>query len=219
MDQILLHETDRKSLKEDTMAFISLKPGALLAPVPAVLIGSGANRPEGIRQNIMTAAWVGTACTHPPMFSAAIRPERFSYELIRESGEFTINLTTQAMLRATDYCGVVSGRDQNKWEKARLTPVSAENMMYAPAVAESPLYLGCKVRETLPLGSHTLFIGEAVSMGVDEKLMDQKGALHLERAQLIAYNHGQYTGLTEAIGFFGYSVASEAALKRRRQRR
>ena len=201
------------------MAFVSLKPGALLTPVPAVLVGSGINSETGLLQNIMTAAWVGTVCTHPLMLSVSIRPERFSYELISKSGEFTLNLTTRTMLRVTDYCGVVSGRDQNKWQQTGLTPVPADLLYYAPAVAESPLYLACKVRETLPLGSHTLFIGEAVSMGVNEKLLDQKGTLHLERAQLIAYNHGQYTGLTEAIGFFGYSVASKAALKRRRQRR
>ncbi len=201
------------------MAFKMMKPGALLAPVPAVLIGTGFSYNGQLRQNIMTAAWTGTVCTHPPMFSVSIRPERFSYGLIRKSGEFTINLTTEAMLKATDYCGVTSGRDHDKWKETHLTPETAESMLYSPAVAESPLYLACQVRQVLPLGSHTLFIGEAVSMGVDETLLDEKGAFHLERAKLIAYSHGTYTGLTDALGFFGYSIASDKALKRRLQRR
>ena len=204
---------------EESMAFITMKPGALLAPVPAVLIGSGLEYDDQIMQNIMTAAWAGTVCSHPPMFSVSIRPERFSYDLIQKSGEFTVNLTTRSMLKATDYCGVVSGRDHDKWSEAHLTSVKAEGMRFAPAVAESPLYLSCQVRQVLPLGSHTMFIGEAVAMCVDDALLDEKGAFRLERAQLIAYSHGVYTGLTDALGFFGYSVASEKALKRRRQRR
>ena len=196
-----------------------MKPGALLAPVPAVLIGTGYESLGKVSYNLMTAAWAGTVCTHPPMFSVSIRPERFSYELIRKSGEFTVNLTTQDILRVTDYCGVVSGRDHDKWAETLLTPVKAEGMLCAPAVAESPLYLACKVRQELPLGSHTMFIGEAISMGVKETLLDEKGALHLERAKLIAYSHGIYTGLTDALGFFGYSIASERVLKRRLQRK
>ena len=200
------------------MAFKTMKAGALLAPVPAVLIGAGCEIDGALRQNIMTAAWVGTVCSHPPMFSVSVRPERFSYEMIQRSGEFTINLTTRDLLKATDYCGVVSGRDHDKWSEAHLTIHKAEGMCYAPAVAESPLYLACKVRHVLPLGSHSMFIGEAVSMGVDESLMDEKGALRLERAQLIAYSHGTYVGLTDTLGFFGYSIASEEALNRRLQR-
>ena len=201
------------------MGFRTLKPGALLAPVPAVLIGSGAQIGEHLSQNIMTAAWVGIVCTHPLTVSVSIRPERYSFGLIIESGEFTVNLTNQAILKATDYCGVVSGKDHNKWLETGLTPFKADKLMFAPAVAESPLYLGCKVTKSIPLGSHTMFIGEAVSMGVNEDLIDEKGAIHLESAQLIAYSHGLYTGLTDALGFFGYSVASESALKRRNQRR
>ena len=203
---------------DKTMAFITMKPGALLAPVPAVLIGVGCESDGKIVQNLMTAAWAGTVCTHPPMFSVSIRPERYSYGLIQKSGEFTINLTTRGILKATDYCGVVSGKDHDKWAEAHLTPIKAEGLQFALAVAESPLYLSCRVRQTLPLGSHTMFIGEAVSMGIDEALLDEKGALHLERAQLIAYSHGVYSGLTEALGFFGYSVASDKVLKRRLQR-
>lgn len=197
------------------MVFKTLKPGAMLAPVPAVLVGSGALIDKQPVQNLMTAAWTGIVCTHPLMISVSIRPERYTYDLIQNSGEFTVNLTNQAILRATDLCGVISGRSQDKWSKAGLTPVSADQLRYAPAVAESPLYLGCKVAQSISLGSHTMFIGEAVSMGVDETLIDEKGAIHLERAQLIAYCHGEYTGLSNALGFFGYSVASESALRRR----
>ena len=200
------------------MAFITMKPGALLAPVPAVLIGCGRKTESGIQQNVMTAAWAATVCTHPLMISVSIQPKRFSYDLIRESGEFTVNLTNRSLLKATDYCGVVSGREKNKWQQAGITPIAADHLNYAPAVAESPLYLGCRVRETIHLGSHTMFIGEAVSMGIDDKLIDDKGAIHLERAQLIAYSHGIYTGVTEALGFFGYSIASPEALKRRQRR-
>ena len=201
------------------MAFQMMKPGTLLAPVPVVLVGTGAKTEEGLRKNIMTVAWAGTVCTHPPMFSISVRPERYSHSLIMSSGEFTINLTNRALARQTDYCGVVSGRDLDKWKAAHLTPITAEGLDYAPAVAEAPLYLACRVRDSLHLGSHTLFIGEAVAMGVDEQLLDEKGALHLERANLIAYSHGKYIGLSETLGFFGFSVASEAALKRRSQRR
>ena len=200
------------------MGFKSLKPGALLAPVPAVLVGTGAVIDGTLRQNVMTAAWVGVVCTHPVLLSVSIRPERYSHELLRLNGEFTVSLTTQSMAKAVDLCGVISGRDQNKWQKAALTPVQAENLRFAPAVAESPLYLACEVRQSMALGSHTMFIGEAVSMGVDDRLLDEKGALRLERAALLAYSHGVYTGLSDAIGFFGYSVASKEALRRRQRR-
>ena len=200
------------------MAFKALKPGALLAPVPAVLVSTGAELDGGVRTNVMTAAWAGTVCTHPPMLSVSIRPERYSYEFIVKSGEFVVNLTTRALLRATDFCGVKSGRDTDKWKESGLTPVPADGMRFAPAVAESPLIMACRVREQLDLGSHTMFIGEIVSMNAEESLIDDRGALHLERAGLIAYSHGLYTGLTESLGFFGFSVASDKALKRRRKR-
>ena len=120
------------------MAFIEMKPGTLLAPVPAVLLTSGAEGENGVIRNVMTAAWAGTVCTHPTMLSVSVRPERYTYELIRKSGEFVVCLTTRALVRATDYCGVVSGRTGDKWEKAHLTPIPAKGMRFAPAVAESP---------------------------------------------------------------------------------
>ncbi len=199
------------------MAFVQIKPGAMLAPLPVVLISSGAKMRDKTVQNVMTAAWAGTVCTHPLMFSVSIRPQRWTYQLVETSGEFVINLTTEALLKATDYCGVVSGKNTDKWRNAGLTPMAAEAMAFAPAVAESPLYIACKVRQSLALGSHTIFIGEAAAMGVEASLIDQRGAICLERAKLITYSHGQYAGLKESTGFFGFSVASKAALKRRTQ--
>ena len=197
------------------MSFISMKPGTLLSPVPAALIGSGA---EGVRQNLMTAAWTGTVCSDPPMVSVSVRPSRYTYELIEQSGEFTVNLTDRKLLRATDYCGVRSGRDEDKFAVCGLTKVLPEGLRLAPAVAESPVTLACRVRERLALGSHVMYIGEIVSTGVREDLMDADGAIRLERAGLIAYSHGVYSVLGEALGFFGFSVAAPDVLARRMAR-
>lgn len=197
------------------MSFRSFKPGTLLSPVPAALISVGAMREGKLVQNAMTAAWVGTVCSEPPMVSVSVRPSRFSYELIEESGEFAVNLTDRAMLRATDFCGVRSGRDMDKLREAGLTAVPADGLRFAPAIAESPLYLSCAVREKLDLGSHRMYIGQVLSMGVREDLIDETGAIRLDRARLVAYCHGTYFELSKALGFFGYSVASPKALKRR----
>ena len=200
------------------MSFISMKPGTLLSPVPAALIGSGAEGTDGVRQNLMTAAWTGTVCSDPPMVSVSVRPSRYTYELIEQSGEFTVNLTDRNLLRATDYCGVRSGRDEDKFLSCGLTKVRAEGLSLAPAVAESPVYLACRVKNRLELGSHVMYIGEIVSMGIREDLMDKDGAIRLERAGLIAYSHGVYNALGEALGFFGFSVAAPDVLKRRMNR-
>ena len=197
------------------MSFITMKPGTLLSPVPAALIGSGAEGPDGPVQNLMTAAWTGTVCSDPPMVSVSVRPSRYTYELIEQSGEFTVNLTDRKLLRATDYCGVRSGREEDKFLSCGLTKVPAEGLSLAPAVAESPVYLACKVKNRLELGSHVMYIGEVVSMGVREDLMDEGGAIRLERAGLTAYSHGVYNALGEALGFFGFSVAAPDVLKRR----
>ena len=197
------------------MSFIPMKPGTLLSPVPAALIGSGAEGPDGPVRNLMTAAWTGTVCSDPPMVSVSVRPSRYTYELIERSGEFTVCLTDRSLLRAADYCGVRSGREEDKFARCGLTAVQADGLSFAPAVAESPVYLGCRVQNRLELGSHTMYIGEVVSMGVREDLMDESGAIRLERAGLIAYSHGVYSGLGEALGFFGFSVAAPDVLKRR----
>ena len=197
------------------MSFITLKPGTLLSPVPAALIGSGAEEKSGPVQNLMTAAWTGTVCSDPPMVSVSIRPSRYTYELVEKSGEFTVNLTDRGLLKAADYCGVRSGREEDKFARCGLTKVRAEGLRLAPAVAESPVYLACRVQNRLALGSHVMYIGEIVSMGIREDLMDKSGAIRLEKAGLIAYSHGVYNALGEALGFFGFSVAAPEVFKRR----
>ena len=197
------------------MSFITLKPGTLLSPVPAALIGSGAEEESGLVQNLMTAAWAGTVCSDPPMVSVSIRPSRYTYELVEKSGEFTVNLTDRGLLKAADYCGVRSGREEDKFARCGLTKVRAEGLRLAPAIAESPVYLACKIQNRLALGSHVMYIGEIVSMGIREDLMDKSGAIRLEKAGLIAYSHGVYNALGEALGFFGFSVAAPEVFKRR----
>ncbi|MBS1370855.1 MAG: flavin reductase family protein [Lentisphaeria bacterium] len=177
-------------------------PGSTqLAPVPAVLVGCG--KPGAC--NLITVAWAGTVCSKPPMLSISIRPERYSYNLILESGEFTVNLPTAGQIRATDYCGVVSGRDHDKFRETGLTPL-AGSQVEAPLVAECPLGLECRVTKTIGLGSHTLFLAEIVAVQVSAEFINADGRLELERAGLAAYVHGHYFELGGAIGHFGYSV-------------
>lgn len=191
--------------------FVSIKPGTLLAPVPAVMVSCC--RP-GEKPNIITVAWAGTVCSEPPMCSVSVRRERYSYDIIRETGEFVINLCGQAQLRALDYCGVRSGRNEDKFAACGLTAVPVEGLS-APAVGECPLHLGCKVESVIPLGSHDMFIGRITAMGVSQGLMDETGRIDFNRAQLVAYNHGVYYALGQALGFFGYSVAAPDVLVRR----
>ena len=177
-------------------------PGSTqLAPVPAVLVGCGT---EGAF-NLITIAWAGTVCSKPPMLSISVRPERYSHGLIRASGEFTVNLPTAEQIFVTDYCGVVSGKDVDKFKETKLTPL-AGSQVSAPLVAECPLGLECKVTQTLELGSHTLFLAEIVAVQVSEEFVTADGRLALEKAGLAAYAHGHYFELGKAIGHFGYSV-------------
>lgn len=180
----------------------SWKPGNMLNPVPAVMV-SVADR-EG-RPNIITVAWAGTVCTNPPMVSISVRPSRYSYDIIRETGEFVINLTTEKLTRACDYCGVVSGRDVDKFAKTGLTPMAVEGVR-APAIAESPVNIACRVKETHALGSHTMFIAEVVGVTADDAFMDETGRFHINDTGLIMYSHGEYFGMGRRLGKFGYSV-------------
>ena len=184
------------------MAKISFKPGNMLYPLPAVMV-SVADR-EG-RTNIITVAWAGTICTNPPMVSISVRPSRYSHHMILETGGFVINLTTRALVRATDYCGVRSGRDVDKWKEAGLTPMRSD-AVDAPCIAECPVNIECRAVRTEQLGSHDMFIAEVAAVHVDDRYMDGKGRFHLEDARPIVYSHGEYYDLGEKLGRFGYSV-------------
>lgn len=178
------------------------KPGNLLYPVPAVLV-SAADK-DG-NSNLITVAWAGTICSDPPMLSISVRPERYSYHMIRETGEFVVNLTTEELVRAVDFCGVKSGRDTDKWKETGLTPEKA-SVVNVPLVRQSPVNLECRVLRVDELGSHHMFIAQVVAVDVDEKYMDEKDQSHLSAAKPLAYSHGGYYGLGECLGFFGYSV-------------
>ena len=178
------------------------KPGNMLYPLPAVLVSVKGN--DNLI-NLFTVAWAGTVCTNPPMVSISVRKERFSYNIIKETREFVINLTTRELAFATDYCGVKSGRDTDKWKETGLTPIKSLKVN-APTISESPVAIECKVRQVLELGSHDMFIADVVSVTVNDKYLDEKGALKLNEADLIAYSHGEYYSLGEKLGSFGYSV-------------
>lgn len=183
----------------------------MLYPLPAVMVSvaDGNGRP-----NIFTVAWTGTVCSNPPMVSISVRPERYSYHCIEETGEFVINLTTKKLAYAADFCGVKSGREVDKFREMRLTPISGREVK-APLIAESPVCLECRVKQTIALGSHTMFVADVVSVSIDEAYLDSENRFHLDRAEPIVYSHGTYFGLGDAIGKFGYSVAKRKNDKKR----
>jgi flavin reductase (DIM6/NTAB) family NADH-FMN oxidoreductase RutF len=178
------------------------KPGNMLYPIPAVMVSCGK---IDDKPNIITIAWAGTICSSPAMVSISIRKERYSYDLIKENKEFVINLVTKDLLKQADYCGVKSGRDVDKFSKMRLTPMMAKKVS-APLIAESPVNIECIVKDIIPLGTHDMFLAEVVSVAVDKKHMDKEGRFHLNQSGLIVYSHGEYYGLGELLGKFGYSV-------------
>lgn len=178
------------------------KPGNMVYPVPAVLVSAADG--EG-RTNLITVAWTGTICTNPPMAYISVRPERYSYDMIRSTGQFVINLTTEDMAYATDLCGVKSGRDLDKWQAAGLTQQQA-SAVDVPLVAESPVNIECQVVKVEELGSHHMFIAEVKAVDIDEKYLDERGKFHLGKAKPIVYSHGEYYGLGALLGTFGYSV-------------
>ena len=185
------------------MAKQTWKPGNMLYPVPAVMV-SCADR-DG-NANIITVAWAGTVCTNPPMLSISVRPERFSYAMLRDTDEFVVNLVGRNLARACDWCGVKSGRDVDKWKEMGLTPLPSETLGFAPGIEQAPVNIECKVRDVLELGSHHLFLAEVSAVRVDEDLIDESGKLRLDRANLVAYSHGEYFDLGRRLGTFGYSV-------------
>lgn len=194
------------------------KPGNMLYPLPAVMVSTADRSGEA---NILTVAWTGTVCTNPAMVYISVRPERHSYHMIKESGEFVINLTTEELIRVTDYCGVRSGKDVDKWKECRLTKEEAVSLDHAPVIAESPVNIECKVKEIQELGSHHMFLAEVTAVQVDEAYMDEKGKFNLNKTGLLAYSHGEYMGLGKKLGTFGYSVRKKpvrkkAAVKKRK---
>ena len=182
---------------------LNWRPGTMLYPLPAVMVSCGETPEE---YNILTVAWVGTICSDPAMCYISVRPERHSYPIIHRTGEFVLNLTTEALAKATDWCGVRSGAKYNKFSEMKLTP-GASSVVKAPVIAESPVNIECKVKQIVPLGTHDMFIAEVVNVQVDEHLLNpETNALELEKAHLIAYSHGHYYRMGDAIGKFGWSV-------------
>lgn len=190
------------------------KGGNMLYPLPAVMVSCASGAGE---KDIVTVAWAGTVCTNPPMLSISLRPERHSYHIIRESGEFVVNLVTSRLQRACDWCGVRSGRDYDKWAECRLTAEPAARLELAPAIAESPVNIECRVCDVLELGSHHLFLADVIAVQVEEGLLDARGKLDLARANLTAYSHGEYFELGRNLGSFGYSVRKRKPGPRRRR--
>lgn len=196
-------------------SFRAIGPTTLLAPIPAVLLSCRGVEPGFERDNLITVAWTGVANTDPPMISVSLRPSRHSYAQIVQSGVFCLNLVSRDMGRAADYCGVKSGRDVDKFEATGLHTRTVEGFP-APAVQEAPAFLCCRVAQRIPLGSHELFLCRVEQAYVADALFDEDGSLHLERARLLAYAHGEYHAVREQMeGFFGYSVARPQVLARR----
>lgn len=177
------------------------KAGNMVYPIPAAMVSCG----DQEKANIVTVGWTGTICTNPPMTYISLRPSRFSYGLIKESGYFVINLTTRDLVKATDFCGVRSGRDIDKFKAMNLTPIRDEETG-CPMIGESPVSIVCKTKEIKELGSHHMFIADVLSVYIDETYLDEKGKFHLNATDLIAYSHGSYLALGEELGSFGYSV-------------
>lgn len=196
------------------MSKITWKPGTMLAPVPPALISCGTVE----KPNVMTAAWTGIVNSEPPMTYVSIRPSRYSYGLIKESGEFVINLTTLPLAEAADFCGVKSGRNTDKFQEAQLSPLPCSKVK-APQIAESPVSLECRVRKIFSFGSHDMFLAEIVAVNVEESFIDDKGRLDLEKAGLVAYAHGHYYTLGRNLGGFGFSVNKERLKKLQKARK
>lgn len=183
------------------MSKITWKPGNLVAPVPAAMVSCGSME----KPNIITVAWTGNVCSGPAKVYISVRPERYSYGLIRESGEFVINLTTAELVRAADFCGVKSGREVDKFAHLGLTPLPARELS-CPIIGESPVSLECRVTDIIPLGLHDMFLAEVVAVQVEEEYLDEAGKLRLDKCHLAAYSHGEYFALGKKLGSFGFSV-------------
>lgn len=191
------------------MAKQTWKAGNMLYPLPAVMVSVTDGKGQ---DDIITVAWTGTICTNPPMVYISVRPSRFSHHMLMETGEFVINLTTEKLTRATDYCGVRSGRDVDKFKETGLTREKAE-FVKAPMIKESPVSIECRVTEVKKLGSHDMFLAEVTAVHAEERHMDERGRFDLRKANPIVYSHGEYFGMGKSIGTFGYSVRKKAKKK------
>lgn len=189
------------------------KPGNMLYPLPVVMVSVAGLNGE---KNIITIGWTGTICSDPPMVSISVRPGRYSYQMIKDTKEFVINLTTKELAFATDYCGVKSGRDVDKFKEMNLTALPGK-VVKAPLIAESPVNIECQVTEVKHLGTHDMFLAKVVAVHADEKYMDKNNRFHLEKAEPIVYSHGSYLTTGEALGTFGYSVKKKQNKKGRRK--
>ena len=178
------------------------KPGNMLYPLPVVMVSVADKKGK---YNIITIAWAGTVCTNPPMVSISVRPERYSYPILQETGEFVINLSTRELAYAVDFCGVKSGREIDKFEMLGLTALKADQVN-APLIGESPVNMECKISQVIPLGSHHMFLAEVVAVHAEDQYMDRKRKFHVEWAEPIVYSHGAYFVCGEQVGTFGYSV-------------
>ncbi len=192
------------------MSKINWKPGTMIYPLPAVLVSCGETPDE---YNLLTISWTGTICSDPPMCYISVRPSRHSYEIIKRTGEYVINLTTEKLARATDWCGVKSGKNINKWKEMTLTPAPA-GIVKAPIVLEAPVNIECKVKEVLNLGSHHMFISEVVNVIADDEYIDPvTGAFSLKKANPLCYIHAHYFKTGDPIGKFGWSVEKKKTKK------
>ena len=196
------------------MNYRSVSPGALLAPVPAVIVTV---LDDNGRPNPLAVAWTGIVCSKPPMLSISVRKERYSYDLITRRREFTVSLVSRDLLPALDMSGVKSGRDTDKWKLAGLTPEKASRVA-VPLIAESPVNIECRVTDMIPLGSHHMFLGEVLAVQVDASLLDRNGRLDLQKAAPAVYSHGEYYGLGKLAGTFGYSVRKTAKIPGKRKK-
>ncbi len=186
------------------MSKVKLRGSALLAPVPPVMVSCG----DIEHPNILTVAWTGITNTIPPKTYISVRPSRHSYHIIKETGEFVLNLTPASLARTADFCGIYTGAKVDKFKKCSLTPVEAQEVS-TPMIGECPVSLCCRVTDVVPLGSHDMFLADILAVYVDDTLMDESGKLHLERADLCAYAHGDYYALGRIVGHFGFSAAKK----------
>jgi flavin reductase (DIM6/NTAB) family NADH-FMN oxidoreductase RutF len=191
------------------MAKIDWKPGTIIYPLPAVMVSCGETPEE---YNILTVSWTGTICSDPPMCYISVRPGRHSFEILKRTGEYVINLTTEELARATDWCGCRTGKKYNKWKEMHLTPVPAK-LVKAPVIAESPVNIECRVKNIVDLGSHHMFISEVVNVSIDDRFLNDDQAFNLAKAKPLVYNHGFYYGLGKRIGKFGWSVEKKGKKK------